>query len=68
VVVFGTTSNVTDPFPDPVAPLVTVIHALLLTAVHGHPLDAITIPVALPPDAVNDWFVVATTGEHEFAA
>ena len=46
VTVFAATSNVTEPFPDPVAPPVTVIHAALLAAVQLHPVAADT---ALPP-------------------
>ena len=52
--VFAATLNDTDPLPVPVAPLVTVIHALLLTAVHGQPDVALTVVVPVPPDAVND--------------
>jgi hypothetical protein len=68
VVALGATSNVTAPLPDPVAPLVSVIHALLLAAVHGHPGDVVTV---LPPElaaAVNVWLVGDTAGEHELPA
>jgi hypothetical protein len=67
-VVFGSTVNVTVPFPDPDAPLVTVIHALLVVAVHGQPAAAVTVLLPLPPDAVNDWLTGDTVGEHEFPA
>jgi hypothetical protein len=38
--------NTTEPLPDPDAPLVTVIHWVLLTAVQVHPAAAVTV---LPP-------------------
>jgi hypothetical protein len=67
VVVFGATSKLTEPLPDPAAPLVTVIHALLLAAVHGQPAGAVTAPLPVPPDAVNHSLAVETA-RHEFAA
>jgi hypothetical protein len=68
VVVLAATSNVTVPFPDPVAPLVSVIHALLLTAVHGQPADTATLLLPVLAAAWNDWLVGDTAGEHEFPA
>jgi len=68
VVVFGSTLNATVPFPDPDPPLVTVIHALLLAAVHGQPAVAVTVLLPLAPDATNVWLVGDTTGEHESPA
>jgi hypothetical protein len=66
--VFAATSKVTEPFPEPGVPLVTVIHAALLTAVQLHPVAAVT--VLLPPaaDAVNDCVVGEIDGEQEAAA
>jgi hypothetical protein len=52
--VFDATLNDTEPSPVPVAPPVTVIHALLLTAVHGQPDVAATVMLPVPPDVVND--------------
>ena len=54
VVVLAATSNVTDPLPDPVAPLVTVIHALLLAAVHGHPVATVTVLLPVLSAAVTE--------------
>jgi hypothetical protein len=68
VVVLAATLNVTDPLPDPVAPLVTVIHALLLTAVHGHPAATVTVLLPVLATSGNDWLVGDTNGEHEFPA
>src|SRR6185436_18400522 len=68
VVVFAATSKVTEPLPDPVAPLVRVIHALLLTAVHGQPPATVTVLLPLLAAAGSDWFVGDTAGEHEFPA
>lgn len=65
VVVFGSTVNDTVPLPEPDAPLVTVIHALLLTAVHGQPAVTVTVLVPFPPDAVNDWLVGDVEGVHD---
>jgi len=45
------TVNVTDPFPLPVAPDVTVIHEALLLAVHAQPLEVVTLTVTEPPEA-----------------
>ena len=49
--------NVTVPPPDPVAPAVTVIHVALLTAVHAHPVGAVTVVLPVPPPATTDWLV-----------
>jgi hypothetical protein len=54
VVVLAATSKVTEPLPDPRAPLVTVIHALLLTAVHGHPAAEVTALLTVVAAAVTD--------------
>ena len=49
--VFAVAVMVTVPFPDPLAPLVTVNHAALLVAVHAHPVGAVTVAEPLPPPA-----------------
>jgi hypothetical protein len=50
--------NPTEPFPVPVAPLVTVSHdVLLLTPVHAHPAGAVTAVEPLPAAAATDWLV-----------
>lgn len=53
VVVLAATLNVAEPLPDPVAPLVTVIQAKLVDAVHGQPGATVTLLVAVPPAAVS---------------
>ena len=55
--VLGATLNPTVPLPDPVAPLITAIQLLLLTAVHVQPAAVATLLLPLPPAAVNDWLV-----------
>ena len=49
VVVFWATLNATVPLSVPEAPLVTVSHAALLTAVHEHPIPIRSETVPLPP-------------------
>jgi len=68
VPVFAATLNDTDPLPLPDAPLVSVIHALLLTAVHGQPAATVTVLLALPPVAVNDWLDGEVDAVHETPA
>ena len=41
----------TVPFPEPVAPAVTLSHVSLLVAVHAHPVAAVTVTEAVPPAA-----------------
>ena len=55
--VFAATLKPTVPLPDPVAPLVTVIHAALLAAVHAQPVGIVTSLLPVPPAAVKDWLV-----------
>jgi len=52
--VFAATLNPTVPLPDPVAPLVTVIHAALLAAVHEQPVATVTLLLPVPADSAND--------------
>ena len=53
--VLPATLNVTFPLPVPVAPVVTVIHVVLLTAVHEQPPGAVTVVLPVPPPATTDW-------------
>jgi hypothetical protein len=48
---FAATVNATVPLPLPAAPEVTVIHGADATAVHAHPLDAVTVKLPVPPAA-----------------
>jgi hypothetical protein len=48
---FAPTLNPTEPFPLPLAPDVTVIHAALLAADHRHPAWVATATVPVSPDA-----------------
>jgi hypothetical protein len=52
--VFAATLYPTVPLPEPVAPLVTVIHAALLAAVHAQPVAAVTALLPVPAEAEND--------------
>ena len=54
VAVFAATLKPTLLVPEPLAPLVTVIHAALLTAVHAHPGATVTALLPAPPAAEND--------------
>ena len=54
VEVLAATLNPTLPDPDPLAPLVTVIHGALLVALHAQPPNVDTRLVPVPPDAPND--------------
>jgi hypothetical protein len=49
--VFAVAVRLTVPFPDPLAPLVTVSQLALLVAVHVHPAGAFNVTAALPPAA-----------------
>ena len=52
VAVLAVAVRFTVPLPVPVAPLVTVSHdVLLLTAVHEHPVGAVTLVDIVPPPA-----------------
>ena len=46
---FDATENVTDPLPFPIAPEVTVIHGVLLVALHVHPFTVDTLTVGAGP-------------------
>jgi len=61
VEVFAATENVAVPLPAPLAPAVTVIHAVLLTAVHMQPAPAVTVTLLLvEADAPTEGFVGVT--------
>ena len=49
--VFAVAVTLTLPFPDPLAPLVTVSHPALLVAVHVQPVGAVNVTEPLPPPA-----------------
>jgi hypothetical protein len=51
VPVLGATSNVTVPLPEPLPPLMIVIQAAWLTAVHTHELPAVTAVDEVSPPA-----------------
>lgn len=53
VPVFAAMLNVTVPLPEPVAPLVIVIHDTLLAAVQEHPVPFRTDTLPVPADDVN---------------
>lgn len=53
--VLAATLKPTLPAPDPEEPLVTLIHELLLAAVHAQLAGAVTPLPPAPPAAVNDW-------------
>jgi hypothetical protein len=50
-VVLAATLNVTEPMPDPVAPAVTVIHGVVVVAVHEQAVPAMTLTVRLVASA-----------------
>jgi hypothetical protein len=58
VAVFWATEMETVPLPEPLAPLVTVIHAAFDTAVQEQPLVEVTFTLALPPLLPTDVEVV----------
>ena len=66
--VLAATLKPTVPLPEPVAPLVRVIQAALLAAVHAHPVAAVTVLLPVPPAAVNDCVVGEIAGEQVAAA
>ena len=51
---FAATLKPAVPEPDPLAPLVTVIHVALLVAVHAQPDNVVTALLPVPPAAAND--------------
>jgi hypothetical protein len=64
VAVLAATLKETVPLPVSLAPAVTVIQELLLTAVHAHVLPAVTVALPVPPAATTDWLVGDTDGAH----
>ena len=65
VAVLAATLNLAVPFPDPDAPAVTVIHELLLTAVHAQVEPVVMAVVPVPPAAVTDWLLGDIDGVQE---
>ena len=59
VVEFAATLYATEPLPVPLAPLVTVIHATLLVAVHAQPVSDVIATEPVPPCDGTDWLVGA---------
>ena len=51
---FAAALNPTDPFPDPLAPLVIVIQVSVVAAVQLQPVGAVTVIVPVPPPATTD--------------
>ena len=62
VVELGATVKVAVPLPEPLAPLVTVIHVNPVDAVHVQPAVVVTVEETLPPAAATDCEV----GEIEY--
>ena len=60
--VLGAIVKLTEPAPEPVAPLVTVIHVAALAAVQLQPVVVVTATDPVPPAAVMVWLV----GEIEY--
>ena len=52
--VFAATVKLALEEPEPVAPLVTVIHAALLVVLQAQPEPAVTAVLPVPPAALND--------------
>ena len=55
--VFAKVEKFTVPFPEPLAPLVIVIHEALSVAVHAQPLPAVTVTLDVPAAAATATFV-----------
>ena len=53
------------PLPDPLEPLVIVIQDPDRVAVHEHPLPAVTVTLAVPPEGLKPRLVGLTTKVHE---
>ena len=68
VEVLEATLRDTLPLPEPDAPAVTVIHELLLTAVHEQPVVPVTDTVYEPPLAPADWLAGEMLELHAAAA
>ena len=64
VPVLAATLKPTVPLPDPLAPLVTVIHVAFETADHVHPADTVTATDPLSPAATIDWLDGAIADEQ----
>jgi hypothetical protein len=63
--VFAATVNVTAPLPVPLAPLVTEIQLVLLTAVHAQPDCVVTVTgPPVPPNLSKLWLVGAIVYVH----
>ena len=58
------TENWVTPLPAPLAPLLMVIQASLLVAVHAHPVTVVTFTLPVPPLAVKLWVVGLMVNEQ----
>ena len=65
---FAATVKPTDPFPLPLAPLVTVIQELLLPADQAQPADDVTLVEPVPPAAGTDELFDEIANVHPAAA
>ena len=59
-VVLAATLNVTEPMPDPLAPAVTVIQAVVVVAVQEHDVPEVTLSVRLVASASTSKLVGVT--------
>ena len=64
VLVLGAMVKLTEPAPEPVAPLVMVIQAAPLPAVQLQPVVVVTAADPVPPAAVTVWLVGEIENEH----
>lgn len=62
--VFAAALKPTEPLPLPLAPLVTVSHDAVLTAVQPQPPAAVTVTVPEPAADVSDWLTGEMDGSH----
>jgi len=62
--VLAATENCVTPLPVPLAPLLIVIQASLLAAVHAQPVTVVTLIEPGPPLAAKDWLVGLMVNEQ----
>lgn len=67
-VVFAVNEKVTEPMPDPVAPAVTVIHGVVVVAVHGQDVPEMTLSVRLLAVASTEKLTGVTVDAQPVAA
>ena len=66
-VVLAATLNVTEPMPEPLAPAVTVIHDVVVVAVHAQDVPEVTLSVRLVASASTAKLVGVTVAEQPVA-